>query len=53
MVITAEDLEMVCPICKGSGQEKERPCSACAGKGTVLTTQGQTLLHVLKKYIKD
>ncbi|MFN2746477.1 MULTISPECIES: tryptophan RNA-binding attenuator protein inhibitory protein [Bacillus] len=53
MVIAADDLETPCPHCEGSGEEDRLPCPKCSGKGVILTAQGNTLLHFIKKHIDE
>ncbi len=44
MVIATDDLELTCPHCEGTGEEKEgTPCPKCGAKGVILTAQGNTL----------
>ncbi|MFP3392777.1 tryptophan RNA-binding attenuation protein [Brevibacillus sp. SIMBA_040] len=56
MSISMDDLELSCWECEGKGvieQEgkQQTECPKCEGKGTVLTAQGQTLLHFIKKHL--
>jgi DnaJ-class molecular chaperone len=52
MVIATDDLELTCPHCEGTGEEKEgTPCPKCGAKGVILTAQGNTLLHFIRKHI--
>ncbi|MBD1383353.1 tryptophan RNA-binding attenuation protein [Metabacillus arenae] len=51
MIIATDDLEVNCPACKGEGVIKADTCHSCSGKGVILTSQGQTLLHFIKKHI--
>lgn len=53
LVITTDDLETTCPNCKGSGKEDRLPCPKCSGKGVILTGQGNTLLHFIKKHLHE
>ncbi|ATH94233.1 tryptophan RNA-binding attenuator protein inhibitory protein [Bacillus glycinifermentans] len=53
MVIATDDLEIPCPHCKGSGKEDGLYCPKCSGKGVILTAQGNTLLHFIKKHIDE
>jgi len=53
MVIATDDLETTCPNCNGSGREEQEPCPKCSGKGVILTAQGSTLLHFIKKHIHE
>lgn len=54
VVIATDDLELPCPNCNGKKHifvnNKEELCSKCDGKGVILTTLGQTLLHFIKKH---
>ncbi|MEK4072763.1 tryptophan RNA-binding attenuation protein [Paenibacillus sp. FSL H7-0942] len=54
VVISTDDLELSCPHCNGEKQVNEEdqmvPCPKCEGKGVILTTLGQTLLHFIKKH---
>lgn len=51
MFIAMDDLEVTCPNCKGKGREENAECKSCSGKGVILTSQGQTLLHFIKKHL--
>lgn len=53
MVIATDDLEITCPNCKGTGKEDAAPCVKCSGKGVILTAQGYTLLHFIKKHMNQ
>ncbi|MDT9717823.1 tryptophan RNA-binding attenuation protein [Paenibacillus sp. ClWae2A] len=54
VVISTDDLELTCPHCNGEKQVNEKDqmvlCPKCEGKGVILTTLGQTLLHFIKKH---
>ncbi|XBP67261.1 tryptophan RNA-binding attenuation protein [Bacillus velezensis] len=52
MVIATDDLELTCPHCEGTGEEKEgTPCPKCGAKGVILTAQGNTLPHFIRKHM--
>ncbi|WP_332698593.1 tryptophan RNA-binding attenuation protein [Halalkalibacter lacteus] len=54
MVITTDDLELVCPNCEGTRRENGLPCKKSTEKGVIiLTSQGNTLLHFIKKYTSE
>jgi DnaJ-class molecular chaperone len=53
MVIATDDLEITCPNCNGTGGKEEAPCEKCSGKGVILTAQGNTLLHFIKKHLNQ
>ncbi|OMF01712.1 tryptophan RNA-binding attenuation protein [Paenibacillus amylolyticus] len=54
VIISTDDLELSCPHCNGEKQVNEEdqmvPCPKCEGKGVIITTLGQTLLHFIKKH---
>ncbi|MDQ0252879.1 DnaJ-class molecular chaperone [Evansella vedderi] len=54
VIISTDDLEQTCPNCNGQKHvivnDKDIPCTKCDGKGVILTTLGQTLLHFIKKH---
>ncbi len=50
MVIATDDLELTCPHCEGTGEEKEgTPCPKCGAKGVILTAQGNTAAAFYQK----
>lgn len=53
MVIALDDLELTCPHCKRTGEEDGKLCPKCDGKGVILTAQGNTLLHFIKKHLNE
>ncbi|WP_257351008.1 tryptophan RNA-binding attenuation protein [Pseudalkalibacillus decolorationis] len=52
MIIATDDLEITCPTCKGERVIKDNKCDSCSGKGVILTSQGQTLLHFMKRHLE-
>lgn len=54
VIISTDDLEHTCPNCNGEKNvivdNEEKLCTKCDGKGVILTTLGQTLLHFIKKH---
>jgi DnaJ-class molecular chaperone len=51
-IFTTNDFQIPCPECKGMGKAthdgRNMPCIKCEGKGFILTSLGQTLLHFVK-----
>ena len=45
-------IEKECPQCQGCGKIDHKPCSACNGKGNVLTEEGQSILNYLRNSIR-
>ncbi|UOF90471.1 tryptophan RNA-binding attenuation protein [Fodinisporobacter ferrooxydans] len=54
-VIAADDLELPCWDCHGTGQLQENeqtiPCPKCSGKGYIPTALGQTILEFVKRHL--
>jgi hypothetical protein len=43
-------LEKICPICKGTGLQHNRPCDYCA-EGWTTTEVGETILQLVLKHL--
>lgn len=43
-------LEIACSQCHGTGKEGAKKCSACAGRGGFLTTQGQEFIRFMQRH---